>query len=66
MTGIRTRTTVVPCPPIGRHRYEFMKLYALDTVLKGLNTPTKVKVEAAMRGHVIAVPLSVILNTAGR
>jgi len=42
-----------PCPPIGRHRY-FHKLYALDTVLKGLNTPTKAEVEAAMRGHVIA------------
>jgi len=42
-----------PCPPIGRHRY-FHKLYALDMVLKGLNTPTKAEVEAAMRGHVIA------------
>ena len=42
-----------PCPPIGRHRY-FHKLYALDTVLEGMNTPTKTKVEAAMKGHVIA------------
>ena len=42
-----------PCPPIGRHRY-FHKLYALDTVLEGMNTPTKAKVEAAMKGHVIA------------
>ena len=42
-----------PCPPIGRHRY-FHKLYALDTVLKGLNIPTKAEVEAAMKGHVIA------------
>jgi Raf kinase inhibitor-like YbhB/YbcL family protein len=42
-----------PCPPIGRHRY-FHKLYALDTVLEGINTPTKAKVEAAMKGHVIA------------
>ena len=42
-----------PCPPIGRHRY-FHKLYALDTVLKGLNTPTKADVEAAMSGHIIA------------
>ena len=42
-----------PCPPIGRHRY-FHKLYALDTVLDRMNTPTRVKVEAAMKGHVIA------------
>ena len=41
-----------PCPPIGRHRY-FFKLYALDTVLADLNSPTKVKVEQAMAGHVI-------------
>jgi Raf kinase inhibitor-like YbhB/YbcL family protein len=42
-----------PCPPIGRHRY-FHKLYALDTVLEVMNTPIKAKVEAAMKGHVIA------------
>ena len=42
-----------PCPPIGRHRY-FHKLYALDSVLEGMNTPTKAKLEAAMKGHVIA------------
>lgn len=42
-----------PCPPIGRHRY-FFKLFALDTVLSGLQAPTKAEVEAAMRGHVIA------------
>ena len=42
-----------PCPPIGRHRY-FHKLYALDTVLEGLGTPTKAQLEAAMQGHIIA------------
>jgi Raf kinase inhibitor-like YbhB/YbcL family protein len=42
-----------PCPPIGRHRY-FHKLYALDTVLPDLGTPTKAMLEAAMKGHVIA------------
>ena len=42
-----------PCPPIGRHRY-FHKLYALDTVLKGINKPSKSQVEDAMRGHIIA------------
>ncbi len=42
-----------PCPPIGRHRY-FFKLYALDTELGDLGTPTKAKLEQAMRGHVLA------------
>lgn len=42
-----------PCPPIGRHRY-FHKLYALDTMLSGLHTPSKQQVEAAIQGHVIA------------
>ena len=43
-----------PCPPIGRHRY-FHKLYALDTVLPDLGTPTKAALENAMHGHVLAV-----------
>jgi Raf kinase inhibitor-like YbhB/YbcL family protein len=42
-----------PCPPIGSHRY-FHKLYALDTVLPNLKQPTKVKLEEAMRGHILA------------
>jgi Raf kinase inhibitor-like YbhB/YbcL family protein len=42
-----------PCPPIGRHRY-FHKLYALDTVLPDLGTPTKAALEAAMGRHVVA------------
>lgn len=41
-----------PCPPIGRHRY-YHKLYALDTMLPDLGTPTKDQVLAAMKGHVI-------------
>lgn len=41
-----------PCPPIGRHRY-FHKLYALNAILQ-LHSPTKVEVEAAMNGHIIA------------
>ncbi|HEU4384094.1 MAG TPA: YbhB/YbcL family Raf kinase inhibitor-like protein [Anaeromyxobacteraceae bacterium] len=42
-----------PCPPIGRHRY-FFKLYALDAALGDLSKPTKAKLEAAMKGHVLA------------
>jgi len=42
-----------PCPPIGRHRY-FFKLYALDTLLGDLKTPTKDAVVKAMQGHVLA------------
>jgi Raf kinase inhibitor-like YbhB/YbcL family protein len=41
-----------PCPPIGRHRY-FFKLYALDTTLPDLGTPTKVALEKAMAGHIL-------------
>ncbi len=42
-----------PCPPIGRHRY-FHKLYALDTMLKGLGQPNKAALEKAMQGHILA------------
>lgn len=42
-----------PCPPIGRHRY-FLKLYALDRELEGMNAPTKAQLLNAMEGHVIA------------
>ena len=42
-----------PCPPIGRHRY-FHKLYALDTTLPDLGTPTKAELERAIQGHVLA------------
>src|ERR1017187_384799 len=42
-----------PCPPIGRHRY-FFKLYALDTGLPDLNRPAKAKLEASMKGHILA------------
>jgi len=42
-----------PCPPIGRHRY-FHKLYALDVALPDLGRPVKARLEAAMKGHVLA------------
>ena len=42
-----------PCPPVGRHRY-FHKLYALDTVLPDLRTPTRPQLEQAIEGHVLA------------
>ena len=42
-----------PCPPIGRHRY-FHKLYALDTLLPDLGTPTRQQLQQAMRGHILA------------
>jgi len=41
-----------PCPRIGRHRY-FFKLYALDTELTGLSSPTKADFERTVRGHVL-------------
>jgi Raf kinase inhibitor-like YbhB/YbcL family protein len=42
-----------PCPPVGRHHY-FHKLYALDTRLPEMGSPTKADIEAAMAGHIIA------------
>jgi Raf kinase inhibitor-like YbhB/YbcL family protein len=42
-----------PCPPIGRHRY-FFKLYALDTTLGDLKSPSKPALEKAMVGHILA------------
>ena len=42
-----------PCPPIGRHRY-FFKLYALDAAIGDIGEATKAKLEAAMKGHVVA------------
>jgi Raf kinase inhibitor-like YbhB/YbcL family protein len=41
-----------PCPPIGRHRYVHT-LYALDTVLADLDKPTRAKLLAAMKDHVL-------------
>jgi len=41
-----------PCPPIGRHRY-FHKLYALDTLLPEMESPTKAELEQAIKGHVL-------------
>jgi Raf kinase inhibitor-like YbhB/YbcL family protein len=42
-----------PCPPIGRHRY-FFKVYALDTTLGDIGSPSKAALESAMKGHVVA------------
>jgi Raf kinase inhibitor-like YbhB/YbcL family protein len=52
-----------PCPPIGRHRY-FHKLYALDAILPDLGTPTKARLEEAMKGHVLGV--AELMGTYGR
>jgi len=42
-----------PCPPIGRHRY-YHKLFALDTKLGDLRTPTSAALQKAMSGHILA------------
>ena len=42
-----------PCPPSGTHRY-FFKLYALDSMLQLKSGATKSKLEAAMKGHILA------------
>ncbi|WP_224367983.1 YbhB/YbcL family Raf kinase inhibitor-like protein [Hyalangium versicolor] len=42
-----------PCPPIGRHRYIY-RLYALDTVLPDLGSPTRTQLLDAIQDHVLA------------
>ena len=42
-----------PCPPSGTHRY-FFKLYALDRVLTVPPKTTRDKLEAVMKGHILA------------
>lgn len=42
-----------PCPPAGTHRY-FFKLYALDRELALSPGQSKIQVERAMTGHIIA------------
>lgn len=42
-----------PCPPIGRHRY-FHRLYALDSLLSGLERPGKGELLDALKGRVLA------------
>jgi Raf kinase inhibitor-like YbhB/YbcL family protein len=41
-----------PCPPIGQHRY-FHKLYALNAMLPNVGQVPKVKLEAAMKPHIL-------------
>jgi Raf kinase inhibitor-like YbhB/YbcL family protein len=48
-----TTTYHGPCPTSGRQRYHF-KLYALDTTLPDLDTPTRPQLETAMQGHILA------------
>lgn len=42
-----------PCPPVGNHHYHF-ELYALDTPLQNLASPTKADLERAIAHHVVA------------
>ena len=53
MNDEQERGYTPPCPPMGRHRY-FFKLYALDTRLGDLGSPTKADLERAMQGHILA------------
>ena len=43
-----------PCPPSGTHHYVFT-LYALDRTLGLTGTPSHAEIEAAIKGHVVAM-----------
>ena len=43
-----------PCPPMGKHRY-FFNLCALDTLFADIQKATKVEVDLASKGHVVAI-----------
>ncbi|MBA1147990.1 YbhB/YbcL family Raf kinase inhibitor-like protein [Ectothiorhodospiraceae bacterium WFHF3C12] len=43
-----------PCPGLGRHSFVF-RLFALDDVLRGLHTPRRFHLDAAMNGRVLAM-----------
>jgi hypothetical protein len=43
-----------PCPPSGTHNYVFT-LYALDRTLGLSGTPSRADIEAAIKGHVLAM-----------
>ena len=43
-----------PCPPSGTHHYVFT-LYALDRTLGLTGTPSRAEIEAAIKGHVLAM-----------
>jgi Raf kinase inhibitor-like YbhB/YbcL family protein len=42
-----------PCPPSGNHRY-FFKVYALDMIPTISQNSTKIDLEKAMKGHILA------------
>ena len=50
------------CPPSGTHRY-FFKLYALDNMLDLASTATKVIIERAMSGHILAEAALMAIRT---
>ena len=53
MNGTGKAGYIGPCPPDREHRY-FFKLYTLDTTLDLPSAATKVQVEGAMKGHILA------------
>ncbi|HYA86272.1 MAG TPA: YbhB/YbcL family Raf kinase inhibitor-like protein [Nitrospirota bacterium] len=53
MNDFRKRNYGGPCPPSGTHRY-FFKLYALNSSLTLNANATKLDLERAMKGHILA------------
>jgi Raf kinase inhibitor-like YbhB/YbcL family protein len=53
VNDFQERIYVGPCPPNGTHRY-FFKIFALDKLLNLPPSTEKMKLEKAMREHVVA------------
>lgn len=54
-----------PCKPSGKHRIYF-RIYALDAMLGDLRTPTRSKLDEAMKGHILGQAVLMVTCEKGK